>query len=74
MDKGPTTQHSCLHLLYLCEEKTLAEGRLARNGTRILSLSINLTLGNPTGHKMSHIRRFNLSMLRENQTISDEGF
>lgn len=28
-DKEPTTRQSCLHLLYLCEEKTLAEGRLA---------------------------------------------
>lgn len=29
-DKAEISQHSCLHLVHLCEEKTIAEGLLAK--------------------------------------------
>lgn len=70
-DKDPTIQHSCLHLLYLCGEKTLTEGRLAEMEQEFCHYQSTLTI--QLGIKRA-ISDFVLSMLRENQTITDEGF
>lgn len=43
-DKDPTIQHSCLHLLYLCEEKTLTEGRLAEMEQKFCHYQSTLTV------------------------------
>lgn len=69
-DKDPTIQHSCLHLLYLCEEKTLTGGRLAEMEQEFCHYQSALTI--QLGKKTSDIR-FRLSMLRENQTITEDG-
>lgn len=43
-DKDPTIQHSCLHLLYLCEEKTLTEDRLAEMEQEFCHYQLTLTI------------------------------